>query len=109
MMSFKWHSSMSNCARFVSRASVTSRSSLVHDIPCHQRVTHASGNLQPEERRVLALALERTALDFPPLARIEHAHVRGVSDGETARAGGNEARRRAGDLRECVRDRNAIL
>ena len=51
-------------------------------LPGDQRVADFAGDLQPEERRVLALAAQARPLDLPPRLRVEHADVRCAACGE---------------------------
>ena len=69
----------------------------MYHLAADQRVTNTPGHLDPQEGRVLALALERLALHAPMLRGIECAHIGRHSRGQ--RAGGNakHPRGRPGD------------
>ena len=66
---------------------------LVDDLPGDDRRAHFAAHFEADERRVLALALERRRLDPPVALRIEDADVRGRADAEVPGVAAEHGRR----------------
>src|SRR5882757_5390678 len=59
------------------------KSSLVHDLPANQRVTHPARKFIADEGCVLSLAFQGIRGDLDVCVWVEHAQVRVAGDGET--------------------------